>query len=119
MVRRKSNFAKMNLDQLVEMGKAIGRELENKITEERRWLESRLAALGSYLPRSGARKSGAQKRGSKANGRRRAHPLKGRKAPIKYRGPQGETWSGRGLAPRWLTALEKKGKRRETFLVKG
>jgi hypothetical protein len=23
-------------------------------------------------------------------------------APIRYRGPMGETWSGRGLMPRWL-----------------
>ena len=25
--------------------------------------------------------------------------------PAKYRGPDGETWSGRGLTPRWLAAL--------------
>jgi len=26
-------------------------------------------------------------------------------AAIKYRGPNGETWSGRGRAPNWLVAL--------------
>jgi DNA-binding protein H-NS len=47
----------------------------------------------------------------------KAHPLKGQKAAPKYRGPNGETWAGRGLAPRWLTALEKKGKKRESFFI--
>ena len=33
------------------------------------------------------------------------------------RGPGGETWAGRGLTPRWLVDLEKKGKKREQFLI--
>jgi DNA-binding protein H-NS len=35
----------------------------------------------------------------------------------KYRGPNGETWSGRGMPPKWLTALEATGRRREEFLI--
>ncbi len=38
-------------------------------------------------------------------------------APIKYRGPQGETWSGRGLMPKWLSVLVAQGKTREDFAV--
>lgn len=38
--------------------------------------------------------------------------------PVKYRGPTGETWSGRGLAPRWLAALIAQGKAKEEFAVK-
>ena len=34
-----------------------------------------------------------------------------------YRGPNGETWSGRGLAPRWLAELERKGKNRDSYLI--
>lgn len=37
----------------------------------------------------------------------------------KYRGPNGETWSGRGLTPRWLTALVAQGKTKEDFAIKG
>ena len=37
----------------------------------------------------------------------------------KYRGPNGETWSGRGLMPRWLSALVSQGKTRDDFLIKG
>ena len=36
----------------------------------------------------------------------------------KYRGPNGETWSGRGLTPRWLAALEAQGSRKEDFAIK-
>lgn len=35
----------------------------------------------------------------------------------KYRGPNGETWSGRGLTPRWLAALIAGGKTREDFAI--
>ena len=38
--------------------------------------------------------------------------------PAKYRGPNGETWSGRGLTPRWLTALLINGKTKEDFAIK-
>lgn len=36
----------------------------------------------------------------------------------KYRGPNGETWSGRGLTPRWLAALVTQGKTKEEFAIK-
>jgi DNA-binding protein H-NS len=36
----------------------------------------------------------------------------------KYRGPQGETWSGRGLMPRWLSALVAEGQPKENFAIK-
>ena len=38
--------------------------------------------------------------------------------PPKYRGPNGETWTGRGLPPRWLAALIASGAAKESFLIK-
>ena len=35
----------------------------------------------------------------------------------KYRGPNGEGWSGRGLTPRWLKALLVDGKTKEDFAI--
>ena len=35
----------------------------------------------------------------------------------KYRGPNGETWSGRGRAPKWLEALEEQGRQRAEFSI--
>ena len=53
----------------------------------------------------------AKVRGAKA-------PIKsGTPAPIKYRGPNGETWSGRGLMPRWLAAKVSGGQSKESFAV--
>ena len=36
----------------------------------------------------------------------------------KYRGPGGETWSGRGLTPRWMAALVAQGRARQDFAIK-
>lgn len=38
-------------------------------------------------------------------------------AAAKYRGPNGETWSGRGLTPRWLVALVAQGRTKEEFAI--
>jgi len=50
-----------------------------------------------------------------------ASPPKGKKpavpSPAKYRGPQGQAWSGRGPAPKWLNDLLVDGKAREDFLI--
>ena len=35
----------------------------------------------------------------------------------KYRGPNGELWSGRGLTPRWLSALLAQGKTKQDFAI--
>ena len=35
----------------------------------------------------------------------------------KYRGPNGETWSGRGLTPKWLSALIAQGQSKESFAI--
>lgn len=49
---------------------------------------------------------------SKATGASRAQ------APVKYEGPNGETWSGRGRPAAWLVSLEGQGRKREEFLKK-
>ena len=43
----------------------------------------------------------------------------GAKRAAKYRGPNGEEWSGRGRTPNWLAALEAEGRGREEFLIHG
>jgi len=55
----------------------------------------------------------------RARGRARKSPAEKstKSAPIKYRGPNGETWTGRGLMPRWLAALVADGQNKESFTV--
>jgi DNA-binding protein H-NS len=36
----------------------------------------------------------------------------------KYHGPNGETWTGRGLTPRWLKSLLEQGRTKEDFAIK-
>lgn len=38
-------------------------------------------------------------------------------APAKYKGPNDESWSGRGLAPKWLTALIADGHSKDEYLI--
>ena len=45
-------------------------------------------------------------------------PKRGGKVAIKYRDDKGNTWTGRGKTPRWLTAAEKAGTKRDQFLIK-
>ena len=40
-----------------------------------------------------------------------------KQAAAKFRGPNGETWSGRGLMPRWLSSLVAQGRTREEFAI--
>lgn len=50
----------------------------------------------------------------------RARPAKSVKSPVKYRGPNGETWSGgRGRKPQWVAQALKEGRDLEEFAVKG
>jgi DNA-binding protein H-NS len=44
-------------------------------------------------------------------------PTAAKKLTAKYRGPNGEEWTGRGRPPRWLVSLETEGKKREQFVV--
>jgi len=55
---------------------------------------------------------GKSAKAPKATGAKSANP-----APAKYTGPNGESWSGRGLAPKWLTALIAEGHAKEEYLI--
>jgi DNA-binding protein H-NS len=39
-------------------------------------------------------------------------------APVQFESPNSETWTGRGIQPRWLTALIKQGHDKEEYRVK-
>ena len=61
------------------------------------------------------KKGNAKLRGSKISSGKR-----GSRGPVpaKYRHPDtGETWTGRGKAPRWVTQAEAAGGKRDEFLI--
>jgi DNA-binding protein H-NS len=57
------------------------------------------------------------KKSTKTSGRSNASATR-RPVPVKYKHPQtGESWTGRGKAPRWIVKAEAEGKQRADFLV--
>jgi DNA-binding protein H-NS len=90
------NLKGMNVEALMSLRDQVNKRL----LEHRAELEQQLAALdGHSSPK--------------------AKSLKGIKVSPKYRSPSGETWAGRGVKPKWMVAALKKGKKMESFLIKG
>lgn len=75
-------------------------------------LQSASARVSKSRARTGVKAAG---KASRYKVRKSATPVT---VAAKFRGPGGETWSGRGLTPRWLAALVAQGKKREDFAVK-
>jgi DNA-binding protein H-NS len=94
----------MSVDRLVDLREKVETALRTRIAATRSELEAKLKELPEV---GGFRKT--SRRG-----------LRGRVSP-KYRNPDNpaETWSGRGLRPRWLVAKLKRGAREEDFLIDG
>lgn len=76
-------------------------------------------AMGKSRKVRGKAKAPAAKKSAAKRLVRKTVKKTGVKVAAKYRGPTGETWSGRGLMPRWLAALVKQGRKKEDFAVKG
>ena len=99
------NLKSMTAEALIDLRNDIDKVLSAKVTAERRELRAKLEKLDQY---------GRPVRGAKGG---RSHPLKGGKVAPRFRGPEGETWSGRGLRPKWLTALMAQGRKLEEFAI--
>jgi DNA-binding protein H-NS len=90
----------MSIEKLVALKEQVEAALSSKVLEQRKALESSLSKLGRF--QGGKSSKGARGYGAVAP---------------KYRNPDNpaETWAGRGLKPRWLTAAIKSGKKVEDF----
>ena len=81
-------------------------------------METRAAELGlSIEGLLGSRATSP--RASQNSSRRGATRKSGGTVAAKYRGPNGEEWTGRGRPPKWLAELEGKGGKREDHLING
>ena len=90
-----SNLGAMSVDQLLK----LQTEIEQVLTRRAAQLRDELSKL------SGSR------------GKVGAHPLAGRKAPVKFRDKAGNTWAGRGAQPGWLREKLKGGAKLADFAV--
>jgi DNA-binding protein H-NS len=96
----------MSIAKLQDLKSKVEATISARVTERRRELESELSKLSGFGGRGKAKFAGGGARG----------PV----AP-KYRNPENpaETWAGRGLKPRWLSAAIKGGKKLDDFLIPG
>jgi DNA-binding protein H-NS len=112
------HFSAKDLDSLIKQANKRKTELHKRapVAQVRKKLAALAATEGYSIAElfggAATRKTAARKAGAKTT--------KGSKVAAKYRNPGNtkETWSGRGLPPRWMADLIKKGKKREDFLIK-
>ena len=64
-----------------------------------------------------ASKKAAARPAAKKRAAAGAKKVTGASVAAKYRGPQGQSWSGRGLTPRWMAALIAQGHTKEEFTI--
>ncbi len=109
-----SSLSYTELDELIAL---IQRERAGKLNEARRRLmtefETKAASIGLTPDQIFGQSPNAQ-----------GQPKRGRKtgqqsapAAVKFRSPGGQTWSGRGRKPIWLTQAESGGQSAEEFRV--
>jgi len=100
---------------------------KREFTKAVKEIRSMMTAFGITLKDLQPAKVAVKNAGSKGAGLKKRAAKRGAAAktkesssvPAKFRGPNGETWSGRGLMPRWLSALVAKGRTKEEFAVEG
>ena len=87
-------------------------EARNALIQEFREKAAELGLeLEALLPGAGGSQAPA---GAPA---RRTRRDAGGSVPARFRGPNGETWSGRGRMPKWLSAMEAQGRKRDEFRI--
>lgn len=120
-----NTLSQQELDTLIGQAKRRQTALRKRKSpqEVRDKVEAMVAAAGYSLAELYVQPSGGRRATKKAAAPAGKASRKGKKlgkvAP-KYRNPANpkESWSGRGLKPRWMAELIKKGKKVEDFLIK-
>lgn len=110
----KSREFEKTVKQIIAMMEAFGITLQDLQQGAGKPRKTRGAAkpVSRKSPTAKPAKKGVVKKAA-----RKSSNQKGVKVAAKYRGPNGETWSGRGLMPRWLAAQVAAGKTKENFAV--
>lgn len=100
----------MSFDNLLGLRDQIDAVIVSRVESERRELELKLAKLNRLAGGVGNRPEIEVAAGK---------TLKGSKVPPRFRNPDNpsETWSGRGLRPRWMVAALAAGRNFEEMLI--
>jgi len=116
MADRKFDLDSMSAQDLTSLIQAAEAKRSEKQDEARQRLieefRDKAAQLGLPLE---ALMPGATAPGTAAG--RRTRRDAGGTVAARFRGPNNETWSGRGRMPKWLSAMEASGRKRDEFRV--
>jgi DNA-binding protein H-NS len=96
--------------ELAELLQNATKELQERQTGKRKEVISEIKALAASIGISVELGDGGSAKGSSR---------RGAKVAVKYRNPDNhlETWTGRGVRPKWLKALIDQGRNLEEFVV--
>ena len=118
-MRAGTTLEKSKMNELVKLRQQIA-DMEKQAADlQKKTRPAVLAELREQMAAYGitaeelSRPAAKPKAASLSKGKKPAVP-----SPTKYRGPQGQAWSGRGNTPRWLNDLLVDGKTREDFLIR-
>lgn len=113
MASRLPNIDNLSVSDLNELAARVQKAIAAKKDEAKAGTLAKLKAMASAEGFSWDELTGKG-----GGGGRRQRSDKGVKLKPKYLGPNGEIYTGRGPTPKWLKSLERKGEKREKFLVK-
>ncbi len=106
------DFSAYSLPKLLKVKKEIETEIQSRQAKEFEELRAKVAATAQTFGVSIEEIMGLSRPGKRLT----RHPRG--KQPARYRGPNGEEWSGRGPSPRWMKPLLAAGKTKDDFLIR-
>jgi DNA-binding protein H-NS len=115
---RMPDIDKLSFDELTALRAKIDKVLERKKAEH---VDHVRAQIHAQLQKAGLSVADVLGGAVAPATNKTRGPAKGSKVPPKFRNPKdhSQTWSGRGLKPRWLQEALDRGAKLDSFKIKG
>jgi len=110
-------ISSLNYTELDELSALIQRERAGKLDEARRTLMAELEEKAASIGLTPDQLFGQSRKAPEKPKRGKKTEQQSAPAAVKFRSPNGQTWSGRGRKPIWLTQAEAGGQSAEEFRV--
>ncbi len=110
-------ISSLNYTELDELSALIQRERAGKLDEARRTLMAEIEEKAASIGLTPDQLFGQSRKAPEKPKRGKKTEQQSAPAAVKFRSPDGQTWSGRGRKPTWLTQAEAGGQSAEEFRV--
>ncbi len=110
-------ISSLNYTELDELSALIQRERAGKLDEARRTMIAEFEEKAASIGLTPDQLFGQSRKAPEKSKRGRKTEQQSAPAAVKFRSPDGQTWSGRGRKPTWLTRAEAGGQSAEEFRV--